>query len=60
MGYGVFMTEFDGEVNPSDELDGGRFWDLQEISDMIGKEVFTPNFENEFKEVVLPHISAMR
>lgn len=54
------MTEFDGEVNPSDELDGGRFWDLQEISDMIGKEVFTPNFENEFKEVVLPHISAMR
>lgn len=56
----VFTTEFDGEVNPSDELDGGRFWDLPEISDMIGKEVFTPNFENEFKEVVLPHISAMR
>ena len=56
----VFITEFDGEISPSDELDGGRFWDLQEVNDTIGKEVLTPNFEKEFKEVVLPHISTMR
>ncbi len=56
----VFMTEFYGEISPSEELDGGRFWDLQEINKMMGKNVFTPNFENEFKEVVFPQISAMR
>lgn len=33
---------------PSDELDGGRFWQLEEIIDHLGKGVFTPNFESEF------------
>ncbi len=56
----VFMTEFYGEISPSEELDGGRFWDLREINKMMEKNVFTPNFENEFKEVVFPQISAMR
>lgn len=39
---------YDGEVNPSKETDGGRFWSLEEIRENIGKEVFTPNFESEF------------
>jgi isopentenyldiphosphate isomerase/intracellular septation protein A len=32
-----------------DEIDEGRFWSLKEIRNTLGKEVFTPNFENEFR-----------
>lgn len=39
---------YDGEVKPSDELDGGRFWSTTEIKEQIGKQVFTPNFESEY------------
>lgn len=46
----VFKTEYDGPVCPStDELDGGRFWTLEEIKEALGKEVLTPNFEGEFQ-----------
>jgi isopentenyldiphosphate isomerase len=38
-------------VNP-DEIEEGRFWPLQEINDNLGKDVFTPNFEKEFKELI--------
>lgn len=46
----VFVHKYvhDGEVHPSEELDGGRFWTLDEIHENIGKEMFTPNFESEF------------
>ena len=46
----VHKTTYDGPIHPSDkELDGGRFWSRQEILENIGKEVFTPNFENEYQ-----------
>lgn len=46
----VNRTTYDGEIFPSgDELDGGRFWTMQEIREAIGKDVLTPNFESEFK-----------
>ena len=46
----VHRTTYDGEIKPSsDELDGGRFWTINEIRDAIGKDVFTPNFESEFQ-----------
>ena len=46
----VHKTIFDGTVCPNpDELDGGRFWALDEIRQNIGKGVFTPNFESEFQ-----------
>jgi len=32
-----------------DEIDEGRFWSLKEIQENLGKEIFTPNFENEFR-----------
>lgn len=44
----VYCTVHDGEIKPSDELDGGRFWSIREIEDAKGKEVLTPNFELEF------------
>ena len=32
-----------------EEIDEGRFWSLTEIKKNLGKELFTPNFEHEFK-----------
>ena len=45
-------TIYDGEVKPSDELDGGRFWTLDEIHEAMGKDVLTPNFESEIKRIL--------
>ena len=41
-------TTYDGEILPSEELDGGQFWSLAEIKNNLGKGIFTPNFESEF------------
>ena len=50
----VHRTIYDGSIHPSaDELDGGRFWTLQEICDSIGQGILTPNFESEFKRFFL-------
>ena len=46
------FTPYDGPVCPSDELDGGRFWSLDEIRANMGKGLFTPNFEGEIEKVV--------
>jgi isopentenyldiphosphate isomerase len=48
----VYSTVYDGAVAPSDELDGGRFWTLDEIKAAIGQGVLTPNFEMEFVKVM--------
>lgn len=48
----VFITTYDGKLKPSDELDGGRFWSLDEIRQNIGKGIFTPNFEGEIGRVM--------
>lgn len=48
----VHRTVYDGEVVPSDELDGGRFWSRDEIMANLGKGVFTPNLEGEVKLVL--------
>ena len=46
----VFKTIYDGAINPNKtELSGGRFWSKEAIIENIGKGVFTPNFENEYK-----------
>lgn len=49
----VHRTVFDGEITPSEELDGGRFWTVNEIKENLGKGVFTPNFEQELTRVDL-------
>lgn len=47
----VYKTVYDGEVAPSDELDGGRFWSIAEVDAVIGKGILTPNFEKEFNMI---------
>lgn len=40
------------ELKPDpEELDGGMWWDLADIDANLGKGVFTPNFESEFKMI---------
>ncbi len=54
-----YYTIYDGEITPTQELDGGRFWSLAELRDNIGKGVFTPNFESEFIEVISPMLGSV-
>jgi len=49
----VFRTVYDGEVRPSEELDGGRFWSPAEIRASLGRGIFTPNFEGEIERLAL-------
>jgi isopentenyldiphosphate isomerase len=37
-------------INPF-EIEEGKFWPLNEIENNIGKDIFTPNFEYEFREI---------
>ena len=47
----VYRLTTEKTPEPSAELDGGRFWTYAEIQEAIGKGVFTPNFENEFRMI---------
>lgn len=48
----VYSAVYDGAVAPSEELDGGRFWSINDIKASMGKGVLTPNFEQEFYKVM--------
>ena len=40
------------ELHPDlDEVDEGRWWELADVDDAIGKGVLTPNFESEFQMI---------
>lgn len=60
----VHKTVYEGVICPSDELAGGRFWTIEEIEANLGKDVFTPNFEGEwrtaFSLTVTSSISSVR
>lgn len=43
----------ESEISPSSELDGGRFWTITEILKALGTGTFTPNFEHEFRKLIL-------
>ena len=46
----VHKTTYDAPIHPNnDELDGGRFWSPTEIAEALGKGIFTPNFEDEYR-----------
>lgn len=57
----VHRTTYDGKIQPStEELDGGRFWTMQEIREAMGQGVLTPNFESEFHRFFLGKIEKYR
>lgn len=50
----TFRTVYQGSIHPdAEELAGGRFWTLDEIKANLGKQVFTPNFEQEFRKLFM-------
>ena len=50
----IYKTVYDGPVSPSaSELDGGRFWRVEDIRAAMGQGILTPNFESEFQKFFL-------
>ena len=48
----VFAAVGSYDLRPDrDEVDEGRWWPVEEIDANIGKGIFTPNFESEFKMI---------
>lgn len=48
----VFAAVGSYELRPDmDEVDEGRWWDIADIDDGLGKGIFTPNFESEYKMI---------
>src|SRR5665647_50746 len=44
---------YDGEINPDpEEISEGRFWKITDVEAQLGKNVFTPNFEQEFLKII--------
>jgi isopentenyldiphosphate isomerase len=48
----AFSAVVDELPRPSDELDGGRFWTIDEIEAGLGNGLFTPNFESEYIRII--------
>lgn len=49
-----FKTVYDDTLYPCPiETQGGRFWSLHEIKNSLGKGIFTPNFEQEFVNLLM-------
>ncbi len=45
----TYRATYDGDINPSAELDGGRFWSRTEIDEAIKLgNILTENFTNEY------------
>lgn len=47
-----YFTTYDKPLTPNpEEISEGRFWTKDEITENLGKKVFTPNFENEILKI---------
>ncbi|HLP04828.1 MAG TPA: NUDIX domain-containing protein [Paludibacter sp.] len=47
-----YYIVYDGIPTPDPvEISEGRFWKISEIEESIGKNIFTPNFEQEWEKV---------
>ncbi len=48
-----YKTIYEDKIQPDGfEITEGRFWNLEEIKENVGKGVFTPNFEDEYQVLV--------
>jgi isopentenyldiphosphate isomerase len=48
----IFATVTDRDIDPdNDEVEEGRWWTRAEIAEAMGKDVFTPQFEQEYKRI---------
>lgn len=42
---------YDGEIKPSEETDGGRFWSREELEEAMKQDILTPNFVSEYQRL---------
>ena len=48
----IFATVTDRAIAPdNDEVDEGRWWTRAEVGQSMGKEIFTPQFEQEYRRI---------
>lgn len=48
-----FYTIYNGGIHPDPvEISEGKFWNTKDIENQLGKDVFTPNFEREFLNII--------
>ena len=48
----IFATVTDRDIRPdNDEVEEGRWWTRKEVYEAMGKDVFTPQFEQEYKRI---------
>jgi isopentenyl-diphosphate delta-isomerase type 1 len=46
----TYRAFYDGEIRINkEEIEEGRFWKEKEIENSLGKDIFTPNFEEEYQ-----------
>ena len=46
----MFVSRYDKTITINkEEIDEGAFWKIKKIKEFLGKDIFTPNFEFEFK-----------
>ena len=46
----MFVTQYSGKLSPDpDEVDEGKFWEINEIESGMNKNIFTPNFVKEYQ-----------
>lgn len=50
--YVFTTTDYQGIHLHSDEVIEGKFWTPKQIENNLGKQVFTPNFEHEYRELL--------
>lgn len=56
----AYSTVYDQPITPStEELAAGRFWSRKELHDAIGQDILTPNFEDEYLNVVMKDKAAL-
>ncbi len=48
-----FWTQYNLPLHPNhEEIQDARFWEIDEIKNSLGQELFTPNFEDEFTKLL--------
>ncbi|MDP4209386.1 MAG: septation protein IspZ [Bacteroidota bacterium] len=48
-----FIANYNGAITiNNEELSDGKFWSYPEINSFLGKEIFTPNFEEEYRKIL--------
>jgi len=49
----TYYTNYNGTITTDPiEITEGRFWKISDIESNLGKQVFTPNFEREFHQLL--------